>query len=88
MYFTELSNVRKTFRQLSIRQSSRRYHFSEKEEATDADEAPEISDSEVDKILTEFRGGGKRYEYEEEHQNHFKIKHWYVASTNFLAESV
>ena len=71
----------RTFRQFSIRRSSRKYRVSEKEEeATDGDEAPELSDGEVERQLAEFRAGGKRYQYEEEHQNHFKIKHWYVLS--------
>lgn len=34
------------------------------------------TDSQKEKILTEFREGGKRYKYTEKRKNHFKIKHW------------
>ena len=49
------------------------------QESFDLDDIPpdqEISDSDMQKILAEFRGRGERYQYNEQHQSHFKIKHW------------
>ena len=36
----------------------------------------ELSNDELEKALKEFRDEGGRYEYNDDHRNHFAIKHW------------
>ena len=73
------SFIRPTTRaRLSVVPKKERYNLF-KEDSIDEDLSVEhagMSDSQVEKTLAEFRKGGKRYQYREEHHNHFKIKYW------------
>ena len=84
LYVIEFVNMKRTFGRLSFRRSQRTSRRAKKRDLTEEEddfvELPpyqdDTNDNETDKILAEFRGEGKRYQFDEERQNHFKIKHW------------